>query len=110
MSGRFDSALNTLEKVAEDLAGVALKAIGERDDLSECLDAQLEIAQTWAAVASEYVVDAEQLRARGVELEAELEHVRGIVFDVDLRDAIHTLLKSEMTAGELRRALGELVR
>lgn len=43
-------------------------------------------------------------------LQAANADIQGRVFDVDLRDAIHVLLKSDMTAFELRRALGELVR
>lgn len=51
-----------------------------------------------------------RLRQRIRDLTAENEELRGRVFDVDLRDAIHALLKTEATAGELRRALGELLR
>jgi hypothetical protein len=45
-------------------------------------------------------------------LSALLEDIRGRALGVDdgMRDALRALLKSEMTAGELRRALGELVR
>ncbi|HEX6022575.1 MAG TPA: hypothetical protein VFZ00_11310 [Solirubrobacter sp.] len=47
------------------------------------------------------------------EARAELEDLRGRALGVEergLRDKIRGLLKSDMPAGELRRALGELVR
>lgn len=46
----------------------------ERDDALEALTAQLEIAQTWAAVAAEHVAENERLLARVAELEAHGRH------------------------------------
>lgn len=52
------------------------------------------------------------LRQRIRELEAENEDLRGRALGIDseIREAIRALLRSELTAGELRRALGELIR
>lgn len=106
----FLPSKDSVLSAAEDMGAIAKEAIRQRDEAREALATQLEIAQTWAAVAAENVAENERQHARVAELEAELEHVRGIVFDVDMRGAVQALLKSEMSAGELRRALGELVR
>jgi ABC-type phosphate transport system auxiliary subunit len=95
---------------AEDMGEVALEAIRQRDAKHDALVAQIEIAQNWAAIAVDHDVERDRLRERVAELEGELEHVRGLAFDLDLRGAIQALLKGSQTPGELRRALAELVR
>lgn len=56
--------------------------------------------------------EASRLFERNRELEAQNEDLRGRALGIDdnLRDAIRALLNSEAPAGELRRALAELVR
>lgn len=85
----FLPSKDSVLSAAENLGDIAKEALHQRDEARRERDAAVK---------------------RVAELEAELEHVRGIVFDVDLRDAVQSLLKSEMSAGDLRRALGELVR
>lgn len=98
----------------ESIGAAALEAIRQRDAARAEAAELRELAATCGAVAAECLMEMRLMQERHDErireLEAQGVDIEGRVFDIDLRDAIHALLKSEMTAGDLRRALRELVR
>lgn len=108
---------NPLLSAAEEIGAAAKEALLQRDEARRERDtavkrvAELEEELTDTRMRAGKLGDElTTLHGKVADLEATNEDLRGRVFDVDLRDAIHALLKQELTAGELRRALGELVR
>lgn len=88
---KFSGIDHPLLEAAEKMGSYAKEALRQRDEALHERDAAVR---------------------RAAELEAQVEDLRGRALGIDdnLRDAIRALLKSELAAGELRRALGELVR